>query len=177
MSDLFGKEIIEIDMTNSISIKEKPLLNGFRNLKTIQFKFRDISDSYPEIKNKREKISKPETLYNNFHSIFDNEVQEKFVVFWLNSINNVIGFEEISKGSLDSTVCTAREVFRGAIVASCSNIILAHNHPSGNKEPSSADITMTKKLVEAGKVIGINVFDHIIFTNEGYLSLVEKRLM
>lgn len=70
-----------------------------------------------------------------------------------------------------------REVFRGAIVSSCANIIVAHNHPSGNLEPSNEDISLTKKLIEAGKIIEINVFDHIIFAENEYTSFVEKRLM
>jgi DNA repair protein RadC len=70
-----------------------------------------------------------------------------------------------------------REVFRGAIVATCANIILAHNHPSGNLEPSREDISITKKLVEAGKIVDISVLDHIIFGDDGYTSFVEKRLI
>jgi DNA repair protein RadC len=62
-------------------------------------------------------------------------------------------------------------------VASCANIIIAHNHPSGNPEPSKEDIAVTKKLVEAGKLIEISVFDHIIFADDTYTSLVEKRLL
>lgn len=70
-----------------------------------------------------------------------------------------------------------REVFRGAIVATCANIILAHNHPSGNLEPSREDISITQKLVEAGKIVDISVLDHIIFGDDGYTSFVEKRLI
>ena len=70
-----------------------------------------------------------------------------------------------------------REVFRGAIVATCANIIIAHNHPSGNLEPSKEDISITKKLVEAGKIIDISVLDHIIFTDDGFTSFEERRLI
>lgn len=109
--------------------------------------------------------------------MFDGEVREKFVVFWLSSANVVTGFETISEGLLNASLCHPREVFRGAIVASCSNIILAHNHPSGNKEPSKEDLSITKKLVEAGKIIDIKVFDHIIFAEEEYNSFVESGLI
>ena len=109
--------------------------------------------------------------------MFDGEVKERFVTFWLNSANVVTGFEVISEGILNASVVHPREVFRGAIVASCANIIIAHNHPSGNPVPSNEDIAVTKKLVEAGKLIEISVFDHIIFADDTYTSFVEKRLI
>ena len=146
--------------------------------RTVEFRFCDPSRSYPEIKEKRKvKITSPEEMYNNFRFLFENSVREKFVVFWLNSSNGVIGFETISEGNLNSSVVHAREIFRGACVASCASIILAHNHPSGNLEPSNEDIQITKKIVEAGKIIGIPVFDHIIFTNDSYISFVERRII
>lgn len=95
----------------------------------------------------------------------------------MSSANVVTGFEIVSEGILNSSVVHPREVFRGAIVSSCANIIVAHNHPSGNLEPSNEDISLTKKLIEAGKIIEINVFDHIIFAENEYTSFVEKRLM
>jgi DNA repair protein RadC len=109
--------------------------------------------------------------------LFEGEVKERFVVFWLNSANVVAGFEIISEGILNASVVHPREVFRAAIVATCANIILAHNHPSGNNEPSNEDILMTKKLVEAGKIIDISVFDHVIFADKTYTSFVERRLI
>ena len=109
--------------------------------------------------------------------MFDNQVRERFVVFWLSTANIVTGFEIISEGTLTSSVIHTREVFRGSIVASCANIILAHNHPSGNPEPSREDINITMKLVEAGNIIDIKVYDHIIFAENEYTSLVESRLM
>ncbi len=109
--------------------------------------------------------------------MFDGEVKEKFVVFWLSSSNNITGFEIISEGTLNSSVVHPREVFRGAIVATCANIIIAHNHPSGNQEPSNEDISLTNKLVDAGKLLEISVFDHIIFAEDNYTSFIERRLM
>jgi DNA repair protein RadC len=146
-------------------------------IKTISWKFRDVTESYPELVNHQEKITSPERLYENFHFIFDNEVQEMFVVFWLSTTDKVIGYEIISRGSLNASVVHPREVFRGAIVSSCASIIVAHNHPSGNPEPSNEDIQTTKKLVEAGKIIDINVFDHIIFAQKSFTSMSEKRLI
>ena len=109
--------------------------------------------------------------------MFKGQVKERFVVFWLSTANTVIGFEIISEGLLNSSLVHPREVYRGAIVASCANIILAHNHPSGNKEPSKEDTSVTKNIIEAGKIIDISVFDHIIFTDDGYTSFVERKLI
>ena len=145
-------------------------------VKTVSWKFRDISAEYPEISDKL-KIVKPEDMFKQFSFLFKDEVKEKFIVFWLSTNNKVTGFEVISQGTLNSSVVACREVFRGAIVATCNSIILAHNHPSGNPEPSNEDIQMTKKLCEAGKLLDIPVFDHIIFANNSYTSFVEKRII
>ena len=109
--------------------------------------------------------------------MFEGQVRERFIVFWLNSANVVTGFEVVSEGILNSSVVHVREVFRGAITQTAANIIISHNHPSGNPEPSQEDISITKKLIEAGNIIDIKVFDHIIFTDEGYTSFVERGLI
>ncbi len=145
---------------------------------TISWKFKDITESYPELTSiKDTKITNPHQMYTNFKFIFDHEVHEKFVVFWLNSANKVIGYEVVSQGILNSSVVAPREIFRGAIVSSCASIIVAHNHPSGNSEPSNEDIAITKKLAEAGKILDISLFDHIIFTDSGFTSFQDKRLL
>lgn len=146
-------------------------------IKTVTWKFRDSGESYPELKNRKVKITSPETMYENFNFLFKREVREKFVVFWLSSSNNVIGFEVITEGLLNSSLVHPREVFRGAVVATCANIMLAHNHPSGNLEPSNEDISITKRLSEVGNILEIKVLDHIIFTDEGFTSFVERRII
>ena len=78
---------------------------------------------------------------------------------------------------MNSSLCHPREVFRGAIVSTCASIIIAHNHPSGNIEPSQEDISITKQLVESGKIVGIPVHDHIIFADSTYTSLAERGLI
>jgi len=89
----------------------------------------------------------------------------------------MIGFEIITEGILNSSLVHPREIFRGAIVATCASIIIAHNHPSGNPEPSSEDIQITKQVTEAGKIIGIPLHDHIIFTEEAFTSFAERGLI
>lgn len=149
----------------------------WRNLKTISYKFRDVSEAYPEIANQRQKITCPQDMYDNFKGLFANEVKEIFIVFWLNSSNKVTGFDLVSMGNLNSSIVHPREVFRGAVIATAASIILAHNHPSGNPEPSNEDISITRRLVEAGKLLDIPVFDHIIMAGDTFTSFIEKRLI
>ena len=83
----------------------------------------------------------------------------------------------MSEGLLNSSLTHPREVFRGAIVATAAAIIIAHNHPSESTEPSQEDISITKQIMEAGKIIGIPVHDHIIFAGDTYTSLAERGLL
>lgn len=95
----------------------------------------------------------------------------------LNSANKIIKFETVSIGSLNSSVVHAREIFKVAIENSSASVILIHNHPSGNPDPSNEDIAMTKKIVETGKILDIPVYDHLIVAGNYYTSFVEKRLI
>jgi len=123
------------------------------------------------------KITSPKDIAEFFVPILRDELKEKFLVVCLNSANKVTKFEAISVGSLNSSVVHPREIFKFAIENSSASIILIHNHPSGNLEPSSEDIAITKKLVEAGKILNIEVLDHIIVGGNSFTSLVERRLM
>lgn len=97
--------------------------------------------------------------------------QEHFRVLMLNVKNEVIASEEISVGSLSSSEAHPRDVFSTPIRKGAANVILIHNHPSGNPEPSRADILLTERLIEAGKILGIGVLDHIIIGDGIYFSL------
>ncbi len=94
----------------------------------------------------------------------------------LNNQNNIIDKQLISRGILDSAILHSREVFNPAIKNSASRIILVHNHPSGNPEPSSEDLEVTKQIVEAGELIGIKVLDHVI-TGDGKWWSWKERLI
>lgn len=123
------------------------------------------------------KITSPQDIAEFFIPLLRDEIKEKFIVVCLNSSNKIISYETISVGNLNSSVVHPREVFKVAIDNSSANIILIHNHPSGNPEPSNEDIRITKKIVEAGKILDILVFDHLIIAAETYTSFVEKRLI
>jgi len=123
------------------------------------------------------KITSPEDIAKTFIPILRHDLKEKFIVVCLNSANRVIKHETISIGNLNSSVVHPREIFKVAIDCSSASIILIHNHPSGNPEPSNEDISITKKIIEVGKVMDIPVFDHLIIAGETFTSFVEKKLM
>lgn len=146
--------------------------------KTLLWTFKDTSIKYPEYSEiPKKKITSPQDFFELFNPLMKDESKEVFLVAWLSTSNRVQGFEIVTSGTLNTSVVDPRGVFRSAIVANCANIIIAHNHPSGNLEPSNEDISITKKLVEVGKLIEINIFDHIIFADNTYTSFVERRLI
>jgi DNA repair protein RadC len=98
--------------------------------------------------------------------------KEHFVVFYLNARNQEIEREIISVGTVNASIVHPREVFEGAIKNNATSIILAHNHPSGDTEPSQDDIEITKKLVHAGKILDIRIVDHVIVTDKNFLSII-----
>jgi DNA repair protein RadC len=146
--------------------------------KTLVWKFKETNIKYPELTEMpKKKISSPKDFFELFQPIFKDEPVEIFIVAWLSSANRIIGFEKVSVGNLNSSIVDPRSVFRSAIVSNSASIICAHNHPSGNNEPSDEDISISKKLVESGKLLGIHMFDHIIFAEDSYTSFVERRLI
>jgi len=100
--------------------------------------------------------------------------REHFKVLNLNIKNQVIGLDDVSIGSLNASLVHPREVFKQAIKRSAAWLILVHNHPSGNLQPSNEDQMLTKRLYEAGKLLGIEVLDHLIFGQNSFLSMKEK---
>ncbi len=103
--------------------------------------------------------------------------QEHFLCLSLNGANEVIGNRVVTVGLLNSSQVHPREVFAEVISDRAASVILAHNHPSGVLKPSSEDITINQQLIDAGKILGITVLDHIIITKKGYLSFKEAGLM
>ena len=107
----------------------------------------------------------------------DEQMQEHFVVIMLNAKSRIVGYETVSIGSLTASICHPREVFRPAIVAGAYAVAVAHNHPSGDPTPSAEDIQTTKILVEAGKLLGMQVLDHIVIGDTTYYSFKENGLI
>lgn len=103
--------------------------------------------------------------------------KEYFKILLLDTKNNVKKISEISVGSLNSSIVHPREVFKEAVINSCSSIILVHNHPSGEAQPSHEDIVLTNRLDECGKLIGIKVLDHVVIGDGVYFSFKEEGLI
>ncbi|PTV95013.1 DNA repair protein RadC [Halanaerobium saccharolyticum] len=122
-------------------------------------------------------INNPIAARNLFIEVaeLDKRSEEVFVMATIDVRNKVTGLFEVSTGTLNSSLVTPREVFKRAILQNAAGIVLGHNHPSGNVDASGDDINITQKLVKSGKILGVNVVDHIIVGNEGnYSSMKEE---
>ncbi|MCS6830325.1 MAG: DNA repair protein RadC [Armatimonadota bacterium] len=116
-------------------------------------------------------ITRPDDVYALLHPQLRDEKQEHVVVLLLNTRNRVMRQTTVTKGTLDASLLHPREVFREAVRHSASSIILAHNHPSGDPTPSSEDIQITRRLHQAGQIMGIDLLDHVILGDGRWVSL------
>ncbi len=105
------------------------------------------------------------------------ELRECFYALFLNRANKVLGYFLVSVGGISGTVVDPRCVYQAALKASATGILLAHNHPSGNPQPSDADLELTRKLKDAGKILEITVLDHLILMPEGYTSFADEGML
>ena len=118
----------------------------------------------------------PQDVWEELKDIRDNK-KEHFVIFFLDARNQEIKREVISIGSLNANLIHPREVFEPAVRHLAAQIIVAHNHPSGDPEPSEEDLEITHRLVETGKVLDIEILDHVIVTKEKFLSMKQKGIL
>lgn len=114
----------------------------------------------------------PEDVWKELKDVRDNK-KEHFVVFYLDSRNQQVEREIVSVGSLNANLVHPREVFEPAIRHTAAQVIVAHNHPSGDPTPSEEDISITKRLADAGHLLGIELLDHVIIASERFVSLKE----
>jgi len=120
-------------------------------------------------------IKGPEDAFRVLTQRFQHgEAREIFVAILLSARNTVIGIETISVGSLNASIVHPREVFQPAVAQSAASLILAHNHPSGNPDPSDDDLALTRRLVSVGDLMGIPIVDHLIVAGGGFLSLKQQ---
>jgi DNA repair protein RadC len=112
-------------------------------------------------------------VFTIFRDRFEKLDREEFVVLLLDAKNTMLDFNVVSVGALTTTIVHPREVFKPALLTNAANIILMHNHPSGDPSPSQEDLTITKRLRETGEIMGIRVLDHLIFGDGQYLSFVD----
>ena len=119
---------------------------------------------------RRTPLKSPESVAATLSELLENEPQEVFGALLLDAKHMPIGWHEVSRGSLTASIVHPREVFGAAIRMGAAALIVAHNHPSGDPKPSREDLQVTKRLVEGGTLLGINVLDHVIVGADGAFS-------
>lgn len=126
-----------------------------------------------------EKVAGSRDVYDVLQRIWSDRIEhvEEFMVLCLNRANRVLGWAKISQGGLSGTVADPKLIFQVALKSNACSLILAHNHPSGNLQPSEADIHLTRKLKDAGLMLDLPVLDHLIISSEGYYSFADEGLL
>ncbi|MCX8056820.1 MAG: DNA repair protein RadC [Ignavibacteria bacterium] len=130
-----------------------------------------------DINNEEIQVTEPRVIFDLMNPKLSHLTVEEFHIVLLNRKNVILKTELVTRGTLDSSLVSPREVFKIAIDNRASSIILVHNHPSGNLEPSREDIKVTEQFFEAGKILEIPVLDHIIIANNYYTSFLERNLV
>lgn len=161
------------------SIQELSSISGIGNSKAAIIKASvELGNRVRSFKGRENiKITSPKDVANMLLDDMRYLKKEHFKVVFLNVKNVVIDVSDLSIGSLNSSIVHPREVYYDAIKKTAYSIIVCHNHPSGDPTPSKEDISITKRLIEVGKIIGIELLDHIIIGNDDYISFKEKGLI
>ena len=168
LENLFSRSPSELMKIKGIgSAKAATLAAAFQLVRRIQSK---TSKDQPSFKRAKD-------VANLYLPLMKDLRKEVFRVLLLSRANRLIKEVTISEGTLDASIVHPRDVFREALLESAAGVILLHNHPSGNPNPSEEDLRITKQLVEAGRVMGIKVYDHIILAGEDYRSLADEGLI
>lgn len=139
----------------------------------------EIKVSYKTANTRKYKITTTSEAYDLALNSWEEETLElfeEFKVIYLNRANHVLGIYPLSKGSVSGTVVDVRLIFAIALKCNASGLILLHNHPSGNLTPSSADISITKKVKECSLLLEVNLIDHIIITRNGFYSFTAEEM-
>ncbi len=124
------------------------------------------------------KVITSDTAYKQVVNIWpDIDYRESFAVLLLSRANKILGLSWISLGGIAGTVVDAKIIFQIALKTLASSILLLHNHPSGNLRASDADLKITRKIKDGGKLLDIDVLDHLIITSEGYYSMADEGVM
>ena len=122
-------------------------------------------------------FTEPETVAQYYMEDFRHNQQEQMLVMMLNTKGRLLGEQLISKGTVNASLVTPREIFLQALHYHAVEILLVHNHPSGDPTPSSEDVQLTQRVYQAGMLIGIELLDHIIIGDKKYISFRERRLL
>ncbi len=178
-SKLLNQDKRGISYLANASVEDLKKIKGIGSCKAAQIiaaielgkriKKRDLYDNI--------KVTKPDIIADLVMDSMKHLEKEHFDVAILDTKNQIISIDNVSIGTLNSSIVHPRDVFNLAIKKSANAIILIHNHPSGDPTPSKEDISITNRLVESGEIVGIKVLDHIIIGYERFLSLKEEKLM
>ncbi|MEB4783512.1 JAB domain-containing protein [Paenibacillus jamilae] len=122
------------------------------------------------------KVHKPEDTVQLFREFIGDCDRESFCILTLSTKNQPLALQQVSLGTLNSSILHPREVFKFSILSNAASIIACHNHPSGDPTPSSEDISMSRRLQKSGDLLGIELLDHIILGQDGYVSMKERGL-
>ena len=162
-------DFMENDIIEKIKLKDS-YFDGFE-YKGYKVKTKLDIEGYGEYKPLR--LSAPSDVYEHFKTLHKSD-KERFYTILLDAKNKVIGVDMVSQGLVDSSPVHPREVYKPAILASASSVIFVHCHPSGDPSPSESDKEITKQLIVAGGLLGIEVLDHVIIGRDEYYSFVDK---
>jgi len=159
------------------SLNELREIKGIGQNKAMQIlAIAELGKRYDQEKNSIKKITCAEDVFKLFHRKLRDKKQEHFYMIMLNTKNETIKEELLTRGILNASVIHPREVFKPAIKNSCNKIILIHNHPSGDPTPSEEDLEITRKMMEVGEELEINVLDHVIIGDNNWWSWKERAL-
>jgi DNA repair protein RadC len=164
----------------SASIEELRQIKGIGPAKAAQIRAAfELSKRLEDLPVEAAKITvkSPEDVIKTARTLLKGKKKEHFLILCLDTRNHLIKTNVVSIGSLDCSIVHPREVFKEAISSSAASVIFIHNHPSGDPTPSDDDIKMTKRLIEAGEIIGIDVLDHIVICDSEHLSMKAKNLV
>ena len=153
--------------------KASQLQACFEIIKRLKNSIKSESDTKLQIN----PVTNPSHAVDMIRNKINNYSKEHFFILSFDTRSRLLGIDNVSMGTLTASLVHPRETFEAAIRRHAAQIIAAHNHPSGDSEPSDEDIKITKRLVEAGKIMGIELIDHIIVTKAGYFSFKEKEML
>lgn len=174
------KELYGLDGIMNASYKEITAIKGIKKVKASQIlALAELFRRFNTLKSNRERIgiTSPKDIANMLMIEMANMNQEILKLIVLNTKNKVIRVKDVFKGSLNSSIVHPREIYCEAIKCGGASIIICHNHPSGDSTPSKEDLNITLRIKECGKLIGIDLLDHIIIGDNEYTSLKEKGII
>ena len=159
--------------TEEVASKRRSI--KFKQIKAVYETF-TVKDEVADYLKTGTRFTAPSQVYETF-SFLMHETKEMFMTLHLDGKNRIMAMDLVSIGSLNQSIVHPREVFKTACLSNAAALILIHQHPSGDPSPSSEDIAITRRLKEAGEIMGIKVLDHIIVGDGEYLSFVERGLL